>query len=91
MVGANPMLTVPARRASRAAAIAFSACRSVNCAWRRKAVPAGVGVTPVGLRVSSRVASSLSSRLICWLSAEATTPRSRAARPMLPSSATRTK
>ncbi|KAG1362977.1 hypothetical protein G6F59_019007 [Rhizopus arrhizus] len=71
--------------------MAFSAWRSVSRAWRRKAVPAAVGTTPVCVRINSRVANSLSRRLICWLSAEATTPRSRAARPMLPSSATRTK
>ncbi|MNT04371.1 hypothetical protein D3C72_1389470 [compost metagenome] len=91
MVGAKPTLTMPASRASRAAATALSACRSVKRACRKKAVPAAVATTPVCVRISSRVASSLSSRLICWLSAEATTPRSRAARPMLPSSATRTK
>ena len=54
---------------------------------------AGVGRRDAGrlLRCSSRVLSSLSSRLICWLSAEVTTPSSMAARPMLRSSQTLTK
>ena len=37
-------------------------------------MPASVGRTPLELRCSSRVESSPSSRLICWLSAEGTTP-----------------
>jgi len=50
-----------------------------------------VGVTPCGVRRSSRVASSLSRRLICWLTADCTMSSSSAARLMLPSSTTRTK
>ncbi len=55
------------------------------------ASPASVGSTPLALRRSSRVASSPSSRLICWLSADVTMPMDWAARPMLPASTTRTK
>ena len=47
--------------------------------------------TPVEVRCSRRVDSSPSRRLICWLRAEVTRPSSVAARPMLPSSTTRTK
>ncbi|MCY1515184.1 hypothetical protein D9M68_497600 [compost metagenome] len=91
VVGARPTLTWPDRRACCAARTASSAWRSVSCAWCRKARPASVGMTPVEWRRSSRVESSLSSRLICWLSAEVTTPSSTAARPMLRSSQTLTK
>lgn len=47
--------------------------------------------TPRGVRCSSRVDSSLSRRLTCWLSADWTMSRSRAARLMEPSSTMRTK
>ena len=47
--------------------------------------------SPRGVRCSRRVASSLSSRVICWLSADCTTSRSSAARLMEPCSTTRTK
>ncbi len=53
---------------------------------------AGIGRHhPVEVRWSSRVDSSLSSRLICWLSADVTTPSRWAACPMLPNSTTCTK
>jgi hypothetical protein len=71
--------------------IGSSAWRSANWAWRKNASPASVGTTPLALRCSSRVASSPSSRLICWLSADVTMPSDMAARPMLPASTTRTK
>ncbi len=58
----------------------------------RKEGQAGLGrVVPLPVRCSSRVLSSDSSRLICWLRADWTTSRSIAARPMLPSSTMRTK
>lgn len=91
VLGAMPTLTWPDRRASWAARTASSAWRRASCAWRQKASPASVGTTPVEVRCSSRVDSSLSSRLICWLSAEVTTPSFCAAWPMLPSSTTCTK
>ena len=88
VVGASPTLTWPLRREERAASTASSAWRSASWAWRRKAIPASVSVVPAAVRVSSRVESSLSRRLICWLSAEVTTPSSVAALPMLPHSTT---
>ena len=50
-----------------------------------------VGATPRGVRLSRRVASSLSSRVICWLRADCTMSRSAAARLIEPSSTMRTK
>lgn len=57
----------------------------------KNASPASVGTTPLALRCNSRVDSSPSSRLICWLRADVTMPMDIAARPMLPASTTRTK
>lgn len=57
----------------------------------KKAIPASVGTVPLLVRCSRRVLSSLSSRLICWLSADCTIFSSMAARLMEPSSTTRTK
>jgi hypothetical protein len=91
VLGAKPTLTCPDSRACRAAAFAASAWRTASWACGQKASPASVGTTPVEVRCSRRVASSLSSRLICWLNAEVPTPSCCAARPMLPSSTTRTK
>ncbi|MNM94768.1 hypothetical protein D3C81_1071860 [compost metagenome] len=91
VLGAMPTLTWPESRAVRAARAASSAWRSASWAWRQKASPASVGTTPVEVRWSSRVDSSLSSRLICWLSADVTTPSRWAACPMLPNSTTCTK
>ncbi|MCY1216614.1 hypothetical protein D9M72_284950 [compost metagenome] len=91
VLGGRPTLTWPDRRACRAASAASSIWRSASWAWRQKASPASVATTPVEVRCSSRVDSSLSSRLICWLSADVTTPSSSAALPMLPCSITLTK
>lgn len=91
VVGARPTLTEPDSRACCALRTACSAWRSVSWASRKKATPASVGTTPRGVRCSSRVDSSLSRRLTCWLSADWTMSRSRAARLMEPSSTMRTK
>ncbi|MNT15742.1 hypothetical protein D3C72_1508130 [compost metagenome] len=91
MVDGRPTLTCPASLACWAAWTASSAWRRASCAWRKNASPASVGTTPLALRCRSRVESSPSSRLICWLSAEVTMPIDMAARPMLPASTTRTK
>ena len=91
VVGASPTLTEPESRASCAARTDWSAWRRLSCASRKNASPASVGNTPLLVRCNRRADSSPSSRLICWLSADWTTPRSRAARLMLPSSTTRTK
>ncbi|KAG1244190.1 hypothetical protein G6F65_021948 [Rhizopus arrhizus] len=91
VVDGRPTLTCPASRACWAAVTASSAWRRASWAWRKNASPASVGTTPLALRCSSRVESSPSNRLICWLRAEVTMPRDMAARPMLPASTTRTK
>ena len=91
VVGARPTVTVPDSRACRAARAAWSAWRRVSCASRKKASPASVGTVPLLVRCKSRVLSSPSSRLICWLRADCTICRSSAARPMEPSSTMRTK
>ena len=70
---------------------AWSAWRSASCASRKNASPASVGTAPLAVRCSSRVLSSPSRRLICWLRADCTMSRSIAARPMEPSSTMRTK
>ncbi len=91
VVGDRPTLTVPVSRACCAARAAWSAWRSANCASRKNASPASVGTAPLAVRCSSRVDSSPSRRLICWLRADCTMPKSSAARPMEPSSTMRTK
>lgn len=76
---------------SAGARAAWSAWRRASWASRKNASPASVGTAPLAVRCSSRVLSSLSSRLICWLRADCTMSRSSAARPMDPSSTMRTK
>ena len=76
VVGDRPTLTLPVSRACCAARAAWSAWRRASCASRKNANPASVGTAPLEVRCSSRVLSSPSSRLICWLSADCTMSRS---------------
>jgi hypothetical protein len=91
VVGDRPTLTLPVSRACcrRPRRLVGMAQRQLRLAEERQ--PGLGGHHALGVRCSSRVHSSLSRRLICWLRADCTMSRSSAARPMLPASTTLTK